>query len=73
MDNLKALYQEAISLFKQNDLTRAIELLEKALALSPKDPDVMEALGVIYGKQERLQDAIGLMKKLIELNPNSRQ
>lgn len=70
MDETKSLYQEAISFFKQNDLERAGELLEKALKIDPKGEDFLEALGVIYGKDNKFQEAIVLMKKLVELNPD---
>ncbi len=70
MDDIKILYREAITFFKQNDLNRSAELLEKALLLNPKDADVLEALGVIYGKMERFKEAIEIMKRLEKLDPD---
>ena len=70
MDQAKTLYQQAITFFKQNELTRSVELLEQALALESENLDMIEALGVIYGKLKRFDEAMRLMKKLISLSPD---
>ncbi len=67
----KALYHQAIELFKANQVEKSAELLEEALAIQSENPDILEALGVIYGKLNRLDEAIGLMKTLARVEPDS--
>ena len=59
------------ALYLQEDrLDQAVDLLEKALALDPKDPDVCNNLGVAYRKKGMLDDAIAQYRKAIELDPS---
>src|SRR5690606_18479705 len=54
-----------------HDEQLAIELLQTAIALDPRFADAYEALGVIYGRHERFEEAISLMKQLAEIDPAS--
>ena len=72
------LYERALQSFarEQEDATNAdtdhsVVLLREVLELDPFFEDGYEALGVILSKRGRLDEAITLMKKLAELNPDS--
>lgn len=49
----------------------AESLLRQAIRRDPKLGDAYEALGVILGRQNRLDEAITLMKRLAELEPDA--
>ncbi len=63
-------FHKALHLFKENKFDESAKVLEEVLAKNPNDQDALEALGVIYGKLDRLDDAIGLMKRLVKINPD---
>ena len=70
------LYEEAIDTFAREaesttSSARSIAILREALSLSPRFEDAYEALGVILSKTGELEEAISLMKKLAEINPDS--
>ncbi|HEY9786186.1 MAG TPA: tetratricopeptide repeat protein, partial [Candidatus Obscuribacterales bacterium] len=50
---------------------QSVKLLEEALMLDPQLEDAYEVLGVILSKRDRLDEAIALMHKLADLNPDS--
>lgn len=68
--HVKTLYQQALQSFKSNQFETSIQLLEQAKAISPRDPDILEALGVMYGKVERFNEAISLMQELAKIDPD---
>lgn len=70
MDAVRRLHEQSLASFRAGNLIAAIAKLEQALSLNPKDPDVLEALGVCYSKVDRLDDAIGMMKRLAKVSPN---
>jgi folate-binding protein YgfZ len=49
----------------------AIDLLEQAIAVCPSCADAYESLGVIHGRHERYDEAIALMHRLLEVDPES--
>lgn len=49
----------------------AVSLLEKAIQEDPKNQDAFETLGVILARQEKYNEAIEIMKKLVAINPDS--
>lgn len=63
-------FHKALHLFKENQIDAAAKVLEEVLAKNPNDQDALEALGVIYGKLDRLDDAVDFMKRLIKINPD---
>ncbi|MCC7529521.1 MAG: hypothetical protein IT342_13440 [Candidatus Melainabacteria bacterium] len=71
----RQLYEEALDCFareKDDDETSHAEsLLREALILEPAMEDAYEALGVILSRRNRLDEAVILMKTLVELNANS--
>lgn len=68
-------YERALSLYTKeaDDATasEAVDLLREALQLDPKLEDAYEALGVILHKRGQIDEAIALMKTLVELNADS--
>ncbi len=72
----KILYDEALSEYaKENDAelttSKSENLLREALDFHPLFEDAYEALGVILSKRQQLEEAISLMKRLAEINPDS--
>lgn len=65
------LYDRALSLFRDNDLSEAESLLKKSLELDPSHADTYEALGVMLGRQNRYPEAIDLMERLVKVDPDS--
>jgi folate-binding protein YgfZ len=70
-ERVRGLYEEALAEFATGDETKSITLLRDALILDPLHADCYESLGVILSRQERLEEAVSVMKKLAELDPNS--
>jgi folate-binding protein YgfZ len=76
----RRLYEEALQVFAREDEqeksrskvdSRSVQLLRESLDLDPFLEDAYESLGVILSKRGNLEEAIQLMKKLAELNPDS--
>ncbi len=74
----KQIYEQALQLFAGEaenkgdvDSTRSVSLLREALELNPFFEDAYEALGVILSRRGRLDEAISMMQRLSELNPDS--
>ena len=66
------LFLEGARLYStENNAKGAILLLREAIRLNNKNTDAYEALGVILGHQKRYDDAIELMNKLSQIEPNS--
>lgn len=57
--------------FQDGDEEEAIRDLEAAVIFDPQNDQAYESLGVIYGRQEKYEQAIELMNKLQEVDPNS--
>ncbi|MCH7909982.1 MAG: tetratricopeptide repeat protein [Candidatus Hydrogenedentes bacterium] len=68
-----ALYDDALERFQKDfadDDASAILLLEEAILLDPSYEDAHEVLGVILHRQGRTSDAIRIMQRLADLNPD---
>lgn len=73
-DLAQRLFKKAVKSFvNETDVhnTEAINLLREILILDPCFEDAYEALAVILSKENKLNEAINLMKSLAELNPDS--
>lgn len=64
------LLEKGLLAYAQNREEEAVANLRESLALNPALDDAYEALGVVLSKQEKYQEAIELMEKLVELDPN---
>jgi Flp pilus assembly protein TadD len=63
------LLQEGLKLFSDGYDEQAIMTLEKAIQMEPTLIEAYEALGVILSRYERFTEAIALMNKVLELDP----
>jgi folate-binding protein YgfZ len=74
-DRAREYYEQALRTYtKEADdgtQSEAVSLLRQALELDPKFEDAYEALGVILHKRGQIDEAIDLMKVLVELNADS--
>lgn len=70
-DKAQELYDSGLSHFRSDDLILAEKDLRRALDYDPGFADAYEALGVMLGRQDRYPEAITLMEKLTEVDPNS--
>jgi tetratricopeptide (TPR) repeat protein len=62
--------QESSFAFKDNDVPRAISLIEQSIALSPGYAEAYYRLGVIYLYQKDADKAVECFKKTIYLDPS---
>jgi tetratricopeptide (TPR) repeat protein len=67
----KALYDEALFLFREEKLPEAIEKLEALLQTDPAFEDAYEALAILYFRLNRLDPAIETARQWIRLNPHA--
>jgi folate-binding protein YgfZ len=65
----RALLEEGLKRFAQDQADAAIAMLREALALDPQLADAYESLGVILSRRDQYDEAIALMHKLVELDP----
>lgn len=65
----KALYEQALEAFAEDQEIAAIELLQSALDKDAHLADAYESLGVILSRLGRHQEAITVMKQLTEVAP----
>lgn len=69
-ERAKELLESGLSAFAQDREDEAIDKLRQALALDPNQADAYEALGVILSRREQYEEAISLMLKLSEIDPD---
>lgn len=67
----KALYDKALHEFAYGSEKKAIQLLRDVIDLDPLFIDAYESLGVILSRHQQLDEAIALMHRLMELDPDS--
>jgi folate-binding protein YgfZ len=65
------LERKAVEAFAADRENEAIELYERAVAVCPSYADSYEGLGVILGRHRRYPEAIDLMHRLLEVDPES--
>lgn len=68
---VEGLYQKAVIDFQQGKEDRAIEKLKRVIEVDKNFYDAYESLGVIYGRQEKFEEAIKVMHKLESIHPKS--
>ena len=64
------LYRDGLKKHRAKDLAGAVASIEKAVALDATLADGWEALGVLYDKLGRVDDAIAATEKLVALKPD---
>lgn len=70
-DVVDALCTRSSRLFAQGAEDRAEAMLRRAIAIDPGAADAYEALGVLCGRQRRFEEALELMDRLLEADPDS--
>jgi tetratricopeptide (TPR) repeat protein len=71
-DNIDITYLMAQISISQNYFEDAIPLLESALVVAPRRPDLLAALGESYFMSGKVDKAIEVFNKLIEVEPTAR-
>ena len=71
MESSQSFYDEALRLFREQKIPEAIQILESLLEKDPHFEDGYEALGILYARMNRLDEAIEAAKQWIRLNPNA--
>ncbi|HET6163674.1 MAG TPA: tetratricopeptide repeat protein [Planctomycetota bacterium] len=64
------LYRQGLKLHRAKDYAGAVALLERAVAADGQMADAWEALGVLYDKLNRLDDAITATERFAALRPD---
>lgn len=67
----RELYHLGVDLFQENHSGEAKEALIQAIAFDPSYADPYESLGVILGREEKYDDALSWMDKLLSVKPDS--
>ena len=71
MSDPKKEYEEALALFRRENITAAVAKLESILARDPAFEDACEALALLYQRLDRLEEAIEMAKRWVRLNPTA--
>jgi tetratricopeptide (TPR) repeat protein len=66
----QAIMGEAIEAFKDDDLPKAKQILERLTSEAPKEPSIWSNLAAIYEKEKNPQKAEELLTRAIEINPD---
>ena len=67
----ESLYTEGMHFFHHNDFKNAEEKFNLAISASLRFADAWEALGVLFERQQKVDEAIRVHKKFAELDPSS--
>ena len=71
--NLKIALDNAADLLSNNNLNECIEQLDEILSVHPLNLEALSLLLDINIKQNKVENALGLIKKLIQLNPINKE
>jgi type IV pilus assembly protein PilF len=63
-------YKLGIAELNQGNLKKALQALEEAQKITPNDPKIYNARGLIYFQQEQYQNAIAQFEKALRFDPN---
>jgi folate-binding protein YgfZ len=67
----KSLFEKALHEFARGSEEKAVSMLREVIELDPFLADAYESLGAILSRHEQYDEAIALMHRLQELDPNS--
>lgn len=70
-ERAKKLFDAALAEFASGSEEKAIKILRETIETDPLFADAYESLGVILSRQEQLDEAIAVMHKLEQLDPDS--
>ena len=71
--NWKLHYRLGTSYFMQKKYPQAVAELNRALALKPDEPRVMDALGLVFYARQDLSRAMSYFRKVLEIDPKFSQ
>lgn len=71
MTRAKQLYDTALQKFKEEKPEEAISLLLEAIRSESHFSDAYEALGLLYFRAKRIDDAIDIMQELARMDPDN--
>ncbi len=71
METPESFFKQAMRFFQEERYEEAARELEKALHINDRHADTLEALGVIYERLNRLDEATQLFKKLSHVDPDN--
>lgn len=66
---IERLLSEGVALHKNRRYTEAEGLYRQAVALAPNDPEAVSLLGLVLTKVDRLDEALRLLERAVELDP----
>jgi tetratricopeptide (TPR) repeat protein len=66
----RAVFEEIIELINSGEMQSAINLCEESLERFPRDVNILGLLGAIYLKQNRHEEAEGILRRTIEMAPS---
>ena len=69
--NIDKLFQRGVNFHNQNLLEEAKEAYKKVLSTSPRHPDALHYLGIIYAQLERPTEAVNLYRQSLEIKPEN--
>ena len=69
LEPIDIMYDEAIAKYRAGDLDGAIEMLRQLLAQKPDYMLAHNALGVLYARQDKIDQAIEHAKRVCEIAP----
>jgi Flp pilus assembly protein TadD len=70
MANLDATYDEALALSDQGDVEAAVKKLEELVREAPDHALAHNALSVLCGRLDRMDEAVAHAQRVCELEPN---
>ena len=70
MSELRAKYQEAFEAFARQDYEAAVAGYRHVIELDPSFALAYQGLAEVYGRMDRLDDAIEAIHKAIEIDPD---
>lgn len=68
-EEAQRLLADGMAAYQTGDITRAIDFLEKGAKIDPLSYRLRYHLGLLYGKGDRIYDAIRELERATELNP----
>jgi tetratricopeptide (TPR) repeat protein len=64
-------YRAAVLLWRSGDFDAGVSLLQSILDENPDDDDVLYQIGVLYGLDKRVDEALVYMERALEKNPEN--
>jgi len=68
---LKAIYEEGATLLQNGQMAAAAQRFEALLEREPRHVPTLQLLGIIRARQARLEEAVTLLTKATQIDPNS--